>query len=116
MGICLFCAIYKRDLNWVICPFYHVRVAYVHPLSDESPVSGKYTSILMESFLGRPVGGCGSPSLLEDCPDILVGAQGRGSLYFQVFRYWLSSLDEVQMSPTRQWELHRWIRILKDDW
>ena len=27
-----------------------------------------------------------------------------------------SLLDEVQMSPTRQWELHRWIRILKDDW
>ena len=50
---------------------------------------------------GRPVGGSGSPSLLEDHPDVLVGAQGRGSLYFQVFRYWLSSLDEVQMSPTR---------------
>ena len=37
-------------------------------------------------------------------------------VYFQVFGYWWSSLDEVQMSPTRRWELHRWIRILKDDW
>ena len=32
MGICLFCGIYKRDLNWIICPFYHVRLVYVHPL------------------------------------------------------------------------------------
>ena len=28
----------------------------------------------------------------------------------------LSSLDEVQMSTTRRWELYRWIRIPKDDW
>ena len=54
---------------------------------------------LGEITIGNPVGLCGKCAWMHG---------GGGVL--------LSSLDEVQMSPTRRWELHRWIRIPKDDW
>ena len=53
---------------------------------------------LGEITIGNPVGLCGKCAWMH----------GGGVL--------LSLLDEVQMSPTRRWELHRWIRIPKDDW
>ena len=53
---------------------------------------------LGEITIGNPVGLCGKWAWMH----------GGGVL--------LSSLDEVQMSPTHRWELHCWIRIPKDDW